>query len=50
MHNWKRKRIAWKRPSPEETARAIAREAIKALLMKWIAKLDRELGDGKEPR
>lgn len=34
---------AWPQPSNEALMRAAARESIRALLTRWIAKLDREL-------
>ncbi|MBE7465438.1 MAG: hypothetical protein HS116_18325 [Planctomycetes bacterium] len=54
MHNRRRKpkptRGAWPVPSQDELIRAATREALRGLLAAWIARLDRELGDGKEPR
>lgn len=34
---------AWPQPSSEALVRAATREAIRAFLTRWIAKLDREL-------
>lgn len=40
-------RRAWPQPSSEALVRATTREALRAFLTRWIAKLDRELRDPK---